>query len=172
LAPALCSPALTQPPNVLPNPSFELVEPPAPTVECPAPMEAPAEKWLPRTWNAWEEGGAVLTLPEDPAQAHSGRRCVHIIAEQGLGRVRHWPLVAPDGRTWTVRAWVRGKGKVRAEAWDVSRDQWKPIKSWPFDVPAEWGPIEFEFPRRRAAASGCSTWQQTARRKRGSTMRS
>jgi len=143
-----------QVPNLLPNPSFELVEPPAPTAQHMMPLETPAELWRPRTWDAWPEGGAVLTLPDDSAQAHSGRRCVHLAAEQGLARVRYQPMAVPAQQTWTVRAWMRGKGKVRADAWDVSGDPWKQIGIRPLELSEAWTEVgcELQLPE------GCRKW--------------
>lgn len=142
------------PANLLPNPSFELVEPPAPTAQCPTPVKALASLWLPRTWHAWAEGGAVLTLPDEPAQAHGGRRCVHISAERGLGRARYQPIPAPGRQTWTVRAWVRGEGKVRLDIWNVSTDEWTPIDSRSFELTEAWAEANHEF----EPPEGCRKW--------------
>jgi len=62
-----CRPAYAQA-NLLPNPSFEMVEPPPPSPEHPSPTDAPPDAWLPRTWSVGAEGGAVVTCPDDPGR--------------------------------------------------------------------------------------------------------
>ncbi len=153
-APWTLSPATAQEANLLPNPSFELVEPPAPTPQFAVPTEAPAELWLPRTWSLWADGGGNVALPDDPAQAHSGRRSVYATVPQGSGRVRYGAMPVPDDRPWTCRAWVRGSGQVKALAHDVTTDPWRPIREWPFDLQAEWSEISFEL----RPPDGCRKW--------------
>ncbi|MBM3500495.1 MAG: LamG domain-containing protein [Armatimonadetes bacterium] len=140
--------------NLLPNPSFELVEPPAPTAQCLDPTAASAELWRPRTWDTWAEGGAALTLPDDPAQARTGRRGVHVVAATGLGRLRYQALPVPGPQTWTVTAWARGHGKLRVDAWDVTADPWKPAESRVFELTAAWAEVRCEF----APPESCRKW--------------
>jgi hypothetical protein len=148
---ALCQ---TPPANLLPNPSFELVEPPGPTVECLDPLQAAPELWRPRTWSAFTEGEAVLTLPDDPGQARSGRRCVRLAAGSGLGRVRYQPIPVPTPQAWTVSAWVRGRGKVRLDAWDVTGDAWTQAQSRAFDLADAWAEVSCDF----TPPEGCRKW--------------
>jgi hypothetical protein len=141
--------------SLLPNPSFELVEPPPPSPDVAAGRATlQPDDWLPRTWNLWSPDGAVVKCPDDPAQAHSGRRCAHLQAQRGTGQLRYGPMPAPDGRLWTVRLWARGKGKLAAVAYDVTGDVWKPAKDWPFDLDAEWEQPAFEF----QPPDGCRKW--------------
>ena len=134
------------PANLLPNPSFEVTEPPPPTREQVASGKpAPIDTWLPRTWNVWTHDGAVYTCPDDPAQAHSGRRCVHFVADVGGATVRYGPMPVPDNRVWTVTFWARGRGKVAAVAYDVLPDRWNPVKDWHFDIAKEWKSYEFQM---------------------------
>jgi hypothetical protein len=152
---SLVAAASAQPPNLLPNPSFELVEPPPPSPEIAAGRATlQPDEWLPRTWSIWSPDGAIVRCPDDSAQAHTGRRSVHIQAERGTGQVRYLPLVAPDNRPWTVRLWARGKGKLLAVAYDVSTDSWKQLTSWPFDITADWRELSFEF----KPPDGCRKW--------------
>ena len=68
--------------NLLPNPSFESVEPPAPTPETAA-KGAALDAWVPQAWEVRFWGGSVYQCPDDPGQAHSGRRCLHINGHRG-----------------------------------------------------------------------------------------
>lgn len=111
--------------NLLPNPSFELVEPPPPTAAvATAGGRAPAEAWLARTWNVWVQDGARWRCPDDPAVAHSGRRCAAFVATQGAGLLRYGPLPAARPGPWTVELWVRGTGQVVVGAYDVQPERW------------------------------------------------
>jgi hypothetical protein len=143
------------PANLLPNPSFEVTEPPPPTREQVASGKAaPDDAWLPRTWNVSAHDGAVYTCPDDPAQAHSGRRCVHFNADAGGATVRYGPMPVPDGRVWTVRFWARGRGKIAAVAQNVLPDRWVPIRDWHFDLGKEWKNFEFQM----TPPEGCRKW--------------
>jgi hypothetical protein len=134
-----------QRPNLLPNPSFESVEPPLPSPRYPTPTEAPAETWLPRTWGIVQEGGAAVTCPDDPDAARVGRRCSHIAAPTGIGRIRYLPVPVADSRPWTVSAWVRGEGSLHIAAWDVTSDHWFSVREQVFELQAGWARVEFAF---------------------------
>jgi len=141
--------------NLLPNPSFELVEPPPPSAEeVVQGVAAALEKWLPRTWNIWGEGGAVVRCPDDTQQARTGRRCVYLSAQAGAGRLRYGSLPLPDDRPWTVRVWARGKGKVAGLAYDRTGDAWEPMGTWGLELADEWRALEFQMTPR----AGCREW--------------
>lgn len=111
--------------NLLPNPSFEFVEPPPPTAAVAAAGgQAPADTWLPRTWNVWAQDGAIWRCPDDAAVAHSGRRCAGFVAAQGTGLLRYGPLPAARPGPWTVEVWARGAGQLLVGAYDVRPERW------------------------------------------------
>lgn len=134
---AVC--ACAQPGNLLPNGSFELVEPAAPTAATitGARPSAP-EDFLPRTWHCWAQSGATAKLPEDPAQAHSGNRCVQFKADKGQAFLRYWPLPVAGGKPWTVELWARGAGRLALTALDMTTDTWQEAPVQVFDLRAEW----------------------------------
>jgi len=108
--------------NLLPNPSFESVEPPPPTPET-ARAGAPPDQWLPRTWEVWAPAGALFRCPDDPAQAHSGRRCASI-KTPGPGVVlRYGPLPIADTNLWAVRLWARGTGTLALAAMNFEQNR-------------------------------------------------
>jgi hypothetical protein len=155
LAPGMGLAQPAAPPNLLPNPSLEVTEPPPPTREqVAAKQQPPPESWLPRTWNVWAHDGAVYKCPDDPAQAHTGRRSVYFNAQVGGGVLRYGPMPVPDTRAWTVRFWARGRGKVAAVAHDVLPDRWNQLKDWHFDLAQGWGTFELQFEPKE----GCRKW--------------
>ncbi len=155
LAAAQPGQAQPAPANLLPNTSFEVTEPPPPTRELVASGKpAPEDTWLPRTWSTWAHDGAAYTCPDDTAQAHSGRRCVHFSADAGGALVRYGPMPVPDNRVWTVRFWARGRGKVAAVAQDVRPDRWVPMRDWHFDLDKGWKSFELQM----TPAEGCRKW--------------
>jgi len=142
-------------PNLLPNGSFELVEPPPPSAElAKAGQVAPPEAWLPRTWSMWGQWGATVKLPDDPAQAHSGRRAVQFLAKQGQCSLRYWMLPVPDGQPWAIRLWARGQGRIAISAFDATADNWKSIPIQTSDVPSAWGEISAAW----TPPEGCKKW--------------
>jgi len=149
----LCSCAFGQ--NVLPNGSFELVEPPTPTAElAKSGQAAPPDAWLPRTWNLWGQWGAAAKLPDDPAQAHTGARAVQFAAKQGQCWLRYATLPVPDRQPWTVRFWARGQGKLSVGACDATTDQWKHLPAQTVDVPAQWAELSATW----TPPEGCTKW--------------
>lgn len=120
--------------NILPNPSFELTEPPPPADPA-HPKESPKELWLPRTWEIWAKG-VQYGCPDDSAQARSGRRCVKIKSDgRAGGVVRYAGIPIFDQQPYTVKVWARGKGTLVlfAGSWNFQAqraqftltDQWK-----------------------------------------------
>ena len=124
--------------NLLPNPSFELVEPPPPTPATAAGKPVPPESFLPRTWNIAPHGGAEVLCPDDASAAHSGNRCVRLKAPQGRAVLRYSMVPVPSKGPWTVRLWARGTGKLAALMHQVGKDKWTPLEPKVFDVTKEW----------------------------------
>lgn len=144
------------PVNLLPNPSFELVEPPLPTPATQG-QPAPPERWVPRTWSFWPPAwdSPAFRLPDDPAQAHSGRRCVRVQAGGGALAVRYGPIPHVDARPWTVRFWARGSGRLAAVAHEFLHPwTWTRLQDWSFPLTAAWAQFEFEF----IPPPACATW--------------
>ena len=127
-------------PNLLPNPSFEMVEPPPPTLEqALTGTPAPPDSWLPRTWDVGLEGDAQGTCPDDPAQAHSGSRCAHVQATQGRAILRFGPLPVPQAATWTVRLWARGRGGLVVGGFLTFPERWERMaQETTLDLGPEW----------------------------------
>ena len=94
--------------NLLPNPSFESVEPPPPTPET-ARTGAPPDQRRPRTWDVAAPPGTQFRCPDDPAQARSGRRSVHFNVTGGQAILRYGPMPVADDQPWTVKLWARGR---------------------------------------------------------------
>lgn len=128
--------------GLLPNPSFELVEPPLPTAGVAAAGgQAPADTWLPRTWAVWAPDGALWRCPDDPALAHSGRRCASFVARQGSGNLRYGPLPAAQPGPWSVQVWARGSGQLVVGAYDVLPERWTRIpQEQVFSLSGVWTP--------------------------------
>ncbi len=146
--------ANVQPANFVADPSFEVTEPPMPTVALKG-QPAPNDKWLPRTWSVWPMDSAAYSLPDDPAQAHSGRRCVHVQTKgEGL-LLRYGPIPHFDDQPWTVRFWARGTGQALAVANEFFYAR-APVrlKDWTFPVTGAWTEYRFQF----EPPAGCSTW--------------
>ena len=119
-------PAQPPEPNVVPNPSFEVVEPPPPTPERAASGEAaPPEAWLARTWNVTTEGDAEWRCPDDPKQAHTGQRCGYVRADRGGGSIRFGPMPVPREAAWTVRLWARGQGQLAVGGYLTFAETWE-----------------------------------------------
>lgn len=115
--------------NLLPNPSFELVEPPAPTRERAAQsLPDPPEDWLPRTYQVGGDGDARWRCPDDPQQAHTGQRSVLLQAERGTAYLRYGLLPVPNQGMWTVQLWARGEGEVVVGGFRTYPDKWEPIE--------------------------------------------
>jgi len=108
--------------NLLPNPSFELSEPPVPTSET-AKAGAPQDLWLPRTWEVYVPAGARYRLTDDPGQAHTGRRCVSINTPGPAAVLRYGPLPITDALPWSVSMWARGTGTLTVAAMQLERNQ-------------------------------------------------
>jgi hypothetical protein len=131
--------------NFVANPSFEVTEAPPPTPATKG-RPAPPDKWLPRNWSVWPMDFAGYSLVDDPAQAHSGRRCVNVKTEGGVLSLTYGPVPRFDDKPWTVRFWARGTGQVVAAACEYlyahgpSR-----LKEWTFPVTAAWSEYEFEY---------------------------
>lgn len=141
--------------NLLPNGSFELVEPPAPTAAGALSTQPLApESSLPRTWNLWGQGGATVRLLDDPKQAHAGRRVVQGLARQGQVNVRYGPLPVPDRRPWDVKLWARGSGRLVLTAFDATTEPWRelPVQTWAL------GPAWTELAARWNPPEGCGKW--------------
>jgi hypothetical protein len=132
--------------NMLPNPSFELVEPPAPTAQT-ATKPAKAESYLPRTWALDGQGGAEMSCPDDKAQAHTGNRCVKFKAAKGQqGVLRYFYLPIPFRTTLTVRFWARGEGQLAVEWRKLLDDRWsEPTAQPPVALAASWQQFEMSF---------------------------
>lgn len=99
--------------NLLPNASFESVEPPPLTAGRAVRGEAaPADEWLPRTWQVLAEGGAVTRCPDNPAAARQGRRHVQVAAARGSGGVRFGLVPVADAQPWQLTFQAQGTGRV------------------------------------------------------------
>ena len=133
------------PNNLLPNPSFERVEPPPPTPATAMGKPIPPENYLPRTWNVAPHGGAEVLCPEDAAAAHSGKRCVRLKAPQGRAVLRYSMAPVPHQSLWTVRLWARGTGKLTLRMYQVGKDKWTPLEPKVLDVSREWRPLEAQL---------------------------
>lgn len=140
--------------NLLPNPSFEAVEPPPPRAGGGGGPDAAADEWLPRTWNMWADGAGTCAAPDDPARAHTGRRCVHLNAKGGAAHLQYSPLPDPDGRRWMVRVWARGSGQLAAVAIDSTTPAWKEADRRVVDLGPDWH--EYAYEVKPLAAGG--TW--------------
>lgn len=90
-----------------------------------------AEDWVPTTWDMRGDWGATVTCPDDPAQAHSGRRCVRLKADQGVGHIIYGPLPCPDARPWTIRLWARGSGTLLVQGIEYLPDRWERLPDMP-----------------------------------------
>ena len=150
------TPAVPASVNLLPNGSFERVEPPPPSAESVksgSPL-AP-EDMLPQTWDYWQQSGPVRVLcPADAATAHSGIRCVHMDAARGQAFLRYGPLPIAASCPWTVRFWARGTGTVIAAAMEFLPDKRTRLKDWTFPLTASWEPYELRFD----PPAGVRTW--------------
>ncbi|MCX7597764.1 MAG: LamG domain-containing protein [Armatimonadetes bacterium] len=140
--------------NLLPNPSFELVEPPPPRAGGGGGPEAPADEWVPRTWDIWSDGAASCALPDDPAQARTGRRCVHLRGTGGAAHLQYYRLPDPDGRQWTVRFSARGHGLLAAVAIASTASAWTETDRRTFELGPVWQ--EYAYEVKPLAAGG--TW--------------
>jgi hypothetical protein len=131
------------PVNILPNPSFEWVEPPLPTAQT-ATQPAKAETYLPRTWNISGQWGAEVTCPDDKTQAHTGSRCVKIkAAKNQQGVVRYYYIPIPRKLTLTVRFWARGEGQLGVECRQLLKDRWsEPTTQPPSALTGDWKQYE------------------------------
>jgi len=124
-ASAQTTPPGPDPANLLPNPSFELTEPPPPTAMMAIAGElAPADQWLPRTWDLGSDGSAPWRCPDDPAQAHGGCRCMALAAAAGAGWLRYGPVPAHRSGPWALAVWARGTGQLVLGGYDVLADRW------------------------------------------------
>lgn len=132
--------------NLLPNGSFEWVEPPAPTAEQVKTSQTPPEEsFIPRTWSPWSAWGGAWKCTTAPALAHTGNRAVQFLAKQGAAFVRYGPMPLPDRRPWTVSLWAKGSGKLAVTALDATTDQWKETVVQAFDVPPEWTELKVQY---------------------------
>jgi len=114
--------------NLLPNPSFELVEPPPPQRDrLMRGLPDPADEWLPRTFQLWGDGDARWRCPDDPQQARSGRRSVLLAAGRGAAGLRYGPLPVPTPGPWTVQLWARGEGQIVVGGHHTYPDRWEPL---------------------------------------------
>jgi hypothetical protein len=138
--------------NLLPNPSFESVEPPVPTPET-ARTGAPADKWLPRTWDVFVPAGGQYRLPDDPLQAHSGRRCVQVVAPMGQGILRYGAMPLFDRQPWSVTAWAHGKGRLVLHAFDSAAGNVS-LNRMAFPLTNVWTQFQMVF----TAAEQSKTW--------------
>ena len=140
--------------NFVANPSFEVTEPAMPTSAAPG-QPAPADKWLPRTWSVWPMDFGGYSLPDDPAQAHTGSRCVHVQTAGEAVCVRYGPIPRFDEQPWTVRFWARGTGQVLAVANEcLYAHAPARLKGWTFPLTATWTEREFQF----QPPTSSSTW--------------
>jgi hypothetical protein len=142
--------------NFLPNGSFEMVEPPVPTPALKG-QPAPADQWVPRTWGFWPLPWTFsgYALPDDPAQAHSGRRCVRVQTRGEVFAIQFGPIPHFDDRPWTVRFWARGRGQLQAVAYEFfHRDPPVRMGEWPFTLTNAWTQYEFQF----TPPTNCTTW--------------
>jgi hypothetical protein len=131
--------------NFCANPSFEVTEPPPPTPATKG-LPAPSDKLLPRTWDVWPMDFSGYTLPDDPASAHSGNRCVHIKSAGDALTLRYGPIPRFDERPWTIRFWARGTGQVVASAQELLYAHGPTVlKQWSFPLTATWAQYEFEY---------------------------
>jgi len=141
-----------EPGNLLPNPSLELVEPPLPTDT----SVAPRERWVPRTWDVSADGGAVFTCPDDPAQAHSGRRSARFTVPRGGGALRYGPVPAAVAGPWTVRFWGRGQGRIAVGGFEVRPDRWERLPLFATrELTSTWQVYECVV---AALPGGCRRW--------------
>jgi hypothetical protein len=156
VAAAYAPPSATgEPVSVLANGSFELTEPPPPDAAGGGGPGAPAEAWLARGWSSWCDGPASRAVPDDPAQAHSGRRCALLRASAGgAAHLRYLPLVAPDGRPWRVALWTCGSGRLDLTALDTTADQWRAALGRSFDLGPDWRVCAMDF----TPPEGCRQW--------------
>ena len=132
--------------NLLPNPSFELVEPPVPTAQT-ATQPAKPQTYLPRTWNIFGQSGAQVTCPDDKAQAHTGSRCVKIkAAKDQQGVLRYYYVPVPRPLTLTVRYWARGDGALGVGYRKLLKDRWSdPTAQPPSTLAKDWKQYETTF---------------------------
>jgi hypothetical protein len=137
--------------NLLPNPSFESVEPPPPTPET-AKTGAPQDQWRPRTWDVAVPPGVQFRCPDDPAMAHTGRRCVYFNAPAGLAMLRYGPMPVCDAQPWTVKVWARGTGTLVLVAADWTCNQ--QLKRTTLPLTNAWTEVALEF----AAPATCEKW--------------
>ena len=115
--------------NQLPDPSFEMVEPPQPNRERVVKgVAGPADEWLPRTYQLGGDGDARWRCPDDPQQAHSGRRSVLLQADQGTTYLRYGPLPVPKQAVWTVQLWAKGEGELVVGGFRTYPDKWEAIE--------------------------------------------
>jgi hypothetical protein len=142
--------------NLLPNPSFELTEPPPPTAQTATSSgPVPAAQWLPRTWDLGSDGGVPWRCPDDPARAHGGRRCAALSTTAGHGWLRYGPIPAHRPGPWTVGACVRGTGQLVLGGYEVRPDGWLRLPTEKaFPLAAEWNlcQMDIELP------PGCRRW--------------
>lgn len=133
--------AMAQPlANLLPNPSFEMVEPPQPTADRVAKgLPDPLDEWLPRTYQLGGDGDARWRCPDDPQQAHGGRRSVKLEADRGTAWLRYGPLPVPAPGAWTVQVWARGQGEIAVGGHRTYPDRWEAMdKETVLSVSPEW----------------------------------
>jgi len=140
--------------NILPNPSFEATEPPPPNAQT-AKTGAPADTWIPKTWNVW----GAFKCPDDQKQAHSGKRCIYFnTLNGGDAFLRYIPMPIPDPSTWTVKFWARGQGQLKITAHDPPPpERWTVLKEQTYDLQAQWIQFEFKLP----PPAGCAKWSCT-----------
>ena len=142
--------------NLLPNPSFEMVEPPPPAPErAKQGLPEPQDTWLPRTWNLANEGDATWRCPDDPLQAHSGRRCIHVQAGHGRGFLRYGPMPVVSAAPWKIRFWARGSGTFVVGGFNVLPDKWARLpQEKVFSLGREWTSLQFDW----QPDPGCHWW--------------
>lgn len=153
---AQTAPPGSDPCNLLPNPSFESVEPPPPTPQIAAAGgQAPPETWVPRTWDLGSTGAPAWRCLDDPGQAHNGRRCMALAAPGGSGWLRYGPVPAHRTGPWTLAVWARGTGTLTLGAYEVRPERWIRLAAGTaVALTAEWRQYrcELELP------AGCRSW--------------
>ncbi|NPV45764.1 MAG: hypothetical protein HPY69_02300 [Armatimonadetes bacterium] len=144
--------------NLLPNPSFELVEPPRPTADQ-ARLGAlpPLETWLPRTWTVWSNGDAEWRCPANREAAHGGQRYLHLTARQGRAAARYGPIPVSGPEAWTVRFWACGTGQLTVSATDATAEPWRDQPLQTFDLQAQWTELALTWTPPAACRQWCLT---------------
>ena len=129
--------------NILPNGSFESLEPPPPTPET-ATKGAPSDQWLPRTWEVRRSGSAVYRISEEKEQAHSGSRAVHFQTTGGRATLGYGPLPALEEKPWNFKIWARGKGALVVSAWKFGNPN-QNLHTQEFKLDAQWKELSLSF---------------------------